>query len=145
MIIKLKRLYIPLLLVIGLRLNAQSISATSIQDSEQARFEAQVRRDTALLRLLIDGSLTYYHSNGLVETKEEFIQSVGNGKIRYNKMSRTGEINIRKYGKTAVVTGIVAVEGSLKDKPFDISLRYTSVYLKQKKYWKLIAWQSTKL
>ena len=123
---------------------AQTAVANTLPGAEQARFEAQIRQDTAALRFLLAEDLTYFHSNGLAETKNDFIQSVGNGKIRYLNISRTGETHLRTYGKTGIITGIIAVKGQINEKDFDVSLRYTSVYVKQKKIWKLVAWQSTK-
>ena len=124
---------------------AQEPDYSSPAASEQSRFEAQLRQDTAALRFLLADELTYFHSNGLAETKNDFIQSVGSGKIRYTTLTRTGETQQRAYGNTTLITGIVIAKGTINGKEFDISLRYTSVYRKQRKGWKLVAWQSTKV
>ncbi len=124
---------------------AQEPDFSSPSASEQSRFEAQLRRDTAALRILLANELTYFHSNGLAETKNEFIQSVGSGKIRYSSMERVGETQLRTYGNTTIITGTVAAKGQINGKDFDIALRYTSVYRKFKRAWQLVAWQSTKV
>jgi len=113
--------------------------------SEQMRFSAQISQDTAALHRLLADDLVYIHSNALVETKTDFIRSVGGGGIRYLAMSSTSPAEIRQWGKTAVAVGIVSVRGLYQGTEFDMRLRYTSVYRKNKGIWQLSSWQSTRL
>ena len=111
--------------------------------AEAARFRAQVEKDGLALQTLLDDDLYYLHSNGLIESKQDFITSVAGGKIVYSEMMAT-EHRIRLYGKTAVLYGLLMVRGQYEGEPFDIGLYYTSVYRKQRGDWLLVNWQSTK-
>lgn len=113
--------------------------------SEDARFAAQVARDTAALGEMVMDNLIYIHSNALVETKADFIESVGSGRIQYLAMAPIGERALARYGRTAVITGLVGVEGKYQGRTFSLKLRYTAVYRKSGGDWKLLRWQSTQV
>ncbi len=138
--IKQKYLLLPLLLVVMIQLHGQE---AAILDSEAQRFKAQVEQNTDALQLLLHDDLYYLHSNGLVETKADFITSVQSGKITYQEMYPV-ESRLRRFGKTAVVTGLVKVRGLYKGQSFNIGLYYTSVYRKERGRWQLLNWQSTR-
>jgi hypothetical protein len=117
--------------------------AQAVFDAEAARFRAQVEKDGEALQTMLDDDLYYLHSNGLVESKQDFITSVKGGKIVYSQMAST-EHRIRLYGKTAILYGLVMVGGEYEGEPFNIGLYYTSVYRKKRGKWLLVNWQSTK-
>jgi ketosteroid isomerase-like protein len=138
-----KKLFIAALLLPVLCF-AQSKKQLALQAIELQRFEAMTTKDTALLRKLLAEDLTYLHSNGLLENKEEHIANIGAGKLVYRTMEPS-EMRVRIHGKSAIVNGILHVTGNLGEKAFDLRLRYTDVYFKRKGTWKLAAWQSLKL
>ena len=78
-----------------------------------------------------------------METKADFIASVNSGKITYQEMSPVQQ-SLRRFGKTAVITGLVQVRGLYQGQAFDIELYYTSIYRKERGNWLLINWQSTR-
>lgn len=122
-----------------------SFAQKTIVTSEEARFRAQVQQDTAALQRLLADDMLYIHSNGLVESKSDFLQSIKTGKITYQAMQREGNAQVRTYGKTGIINGIVAAKGLSSGNPFDIRIRYTAVYHKKKSTWQLISWQSTRI
>lgn len=115
----------------------------AILDAEIARFKAQTQQDAMALQLLLHDDLYYLHSNGLVEDKSDFITSVNSGKITYQEMYPV-ERRLRRFGKTAIITGLVKVRGLYEGQAFDIDLYYTSVYRKERGRWQLLSWQSTR-
>ena len=119
----------------------------SLLRSEQIRFTAQVERDTQILDRLLDDDLLYIHSNGLQETKRDFIESVASGSIVYSSMSPVaGAHRITRLGrKHYLIQNVVDVAGLYRGKAFDIQLWYTSVYRKQRGVWQLLTWQSLKV
>jgi ketosteroid isomerase-like protein len=114
----------------------------AILANEHLRFQAQINQDTAILTHLLHDDLYYLHSNGLAESKAEFIKSVSTAKIVYQQMTPQQQY-IRRYGKTALLTGLLQVSGLYEGSPFDVELYYTSVYLRKKGSWYLVSWQST--
>lgn len=115
-----------------------------LMDLEKQRFLAMTQKDTLFLQKILADDLIYTHSNALIETKKDFLESIQTGKITYKSLE-SEEMKIRIYEKTAVINGLVHVVGALNGKEFDIHLRYVDVYHKNKIGWQLVAWQSVKV
>ncbi|MEO0726579.1 MAG: nuclear transport factor 2 family protein [Bacteroidota bacterium] len=138
-----KFLFACVFFLIGLTQSGAQSKYEDIFQSEQQRFKAQVQQDGKALQLLLHNDLYYLHSNGLVETKADFIASVNSGKITYQEMFPI-ERSLKRFGKTAIITGLVLVRGLYQGQSFDIKLYYTSVYRKESGRWQLLNWQSTR-
>ena len=131
---------LPIVLLLVTQLMAQD---SAILQSELQRFRAQVEQDAVALQSLLHDDLYYLHSNGLIESKSDFITSATSGKITYQEMMPV-ESTLRRFGKTAVITGLVLVRGLYQGQSFDIGLYYTSIYRKERGRWQLLSWQSTR-
>lgn len=121
------------------------VAQSTIPESEDMRFKAQVEKDTVLLRKILSDDLVYTHSNALTETKSDFIHSITSGNITYQAMQPEEGRSIRIFGKAGISNGIVQAKGLLNGNPFDIRLRYTAVYIKKRSVWMLASWQSTRI
>ncbi|GAA4470291.1 hypothetical protein GCM10023189_58610 [Nibrella saemangeumensis] len=122
---------------------AQSPEQT-VKDAEQKRFAAQVANNFAVLDQVLDNDLTYTHSSGVTDSKQSFIQSLKDGKTKYNAID-VQEQTVRVYGNTAIINGKAAVNVTSNNETKNMSLRYTDVYIKRGNDWKLVAWQSLRL
>ena len=111
---------------------------------EHLRFEAMEQKDLAFLETVLADEVTYGHSNGLMEDRAKHLEHIISADIVYEIMDPL-EMDIRTYRKSAVINGLIRVKGQYKGTDFDIKLRYTDVYQKQKRKWKLVAWQSVKV
>ncbi len=131
------------LLAPSLCLFGQSKQERALRQLERARFEAMTRRDIDALDKMLDPTLTYTHSNGLVETKAEHLDHIRTGRIVYRAL-RPLEMQVRRYGKSAVVTGVVRAQGRYRGRDFDLKLRYTAVYVKRPSGWRMVAWHSVR-
>jgi Domain of unknown function (DUF4440) len=121
-------------------LSAQS----GVLADEQQRFNAMMKQDTTFLEHHLHQHLIYIHSNALLESRADFIHSVASGAIRYENIQRE-KAQVTRFGRTAIVNGIVRVTGLLKGQPFNIQLHYTAVYRKKRGHWQLLRWQSTRI
>ena len=136
------KILLSFLLLFNISLQSQN-QKEAISRIETKRYEAMTTKDTNYLKFILADDLVYTHSNGLVESKSEFIQSIIDGKIVYGKIG-IKEQKVRCYDRTAIINGVLHVEGSLNGKEFSIDLRYTNVYIKNTD-WKLVTWQSLKI
>jgi ketosteroid isomerase-like protein len=66
------------------------------------------------------------------------------GELKVNKAVGEGR-DIRVYGDTAVVTGIVHVNATIKGEDRILHLRYLNVWVKRDGSWQLVARQATNL
>lgn len=121
-----------------------AVAQTKPIDAQQLRFNAMTQMDTVQLEKILHEDLQYAHSNGLIESKKDFIQSVALQKIKYEKIEPI-ESKVEKYGKTAIITGFCKVNGKFNNIAFEVKLRYLSVYRKKNGRWLLKSWQSLKI
>lgn len=150
-----KKLFsIALLLVLGVVALAQAAgskndkAAKEVEALERQRFEAQVKKDYAVLERLFSDDLVYTHSNGKQNNKAEYIQSIRDGKSQYDKIE-VEQLKVRAYngGKAAVVNGTITI--TLPNKPDGTPnlahLKYVVVQIKDAKHgWQVVLWQSQK-
>src|SRR6266542_3871671 len=71
--------------------------------------QGAVKQDKALLQRYLSDDLVYEHGGGKTQTKAEYIADVTTGPSHYVSFQES-EVNIRVYGKTAVLTGFVDVK-----------------------------------
>lgn len=112
--------------------------------ADARRFAAMVGGDLATLEGLLTEDLIYTHSNGLVETRAQLLESLRSGKLRYLAAERSGE-TVRLHGDTAIVTGQADLKVSAQERELTLTVRFTEVWVKSGGGWKLAAWQSTRI
>lgn len=123
---------------------SQSKKQAKIEALERQRFEAMTTKNIDFLKNVLADDLFYTHSNGLTEDKTAHLENIRTGKLQYRSI-QPEEMKLRLRRRSAIGTGIVNVTGVLNEKEFNIRLRYTDVYVKEKGKWRLVAWQSLKL
>jgi ketosteroid isomerase-like protein len=127
--------------------HAQGAAVTTARPAEEQRVlvaedeyvAAEVARDEATLRRLVDDRFAFNSGKGTVTGKEEFIQSV-------LRMAMVGqairERSVLLEGDIALVFGTADLRfgGEGKDETLQ-SLRYTSTYVKRGGQWRMLALQ----
>lgn len=120
---------------------AAEVEVRAVNDQ---RFEAMVKGDVAALDGLLSNDLTYTHSNGTVETKRQFLDSIASKILEYRFIDAK-DVQVRVHGDAAIVTGRASVKLAARGQETDLPLRFTAVYLREGGEWKLAAWQSTRV
>jgi ketosteroid isomerase-like protein len=116
-------------------------STDPIRQTAEGWYRAAIKQDAVALNKLLSDDLTYCHAGGKMQTKTEYIAAVMNGPSHYDSMTFT-DMNIRLYGKTAILTGSVDVK--LANAPV-FSVRTLHVYVKKNGLWQLAAHESTRI
>ena len=118
---------------------------TSLKAAELTRFEAQVNADAKALGTLLDDGLEYTHSNGDLDTKQSFIDSLTTGKRDYISSTTTIE-TVRIFGDVGVIRGKAKVTVGGKDRqPQDLHIGYTDIWVWKDGRWQMTAWRSARL
>src|SRR5262245_48246797 len=94
---------LSLLLLLNLSPQAGTADDAALK-VEDARFSAMVKGDAAKLDELLDPTLTYHHSTGAAQTKDEFLKAIREGALKY-KSIEVVERKVRWMGSVAVITG----------------------------------------
>lgn len=106
--------------------------------------EALLKKDAAVLKVLLHNDLSYGHSNGWLQSKEDVMADFVSGKIEYKKIE-AGEESFVVNREAVSVRSITKVEGVVNGTVFSVSLQVLQVWKKIKKRWVLIARQSVKV
>ena len=97
-----------------------------------------VRRDTALFARMLDPRFVYTE-DAAVMGKDEVIKSIRDGD-RVERATNSDMV-VHDHGNTAVVTGILRLEGSAANGRFDRRYRFTDTWLRRDGRWRIIAAQ----
>lgn len=116
----------------------------SIEQVERRRFAAMVAQDVATLEPMLAEELRYVHSNGQLENKPQFIETIRSGRLRYLAIT-VQELDVRTYGDVAVLDGLLTADAQAGNQPVKLTLRFIDVYVNRDGRWQLVAWQSTRL
>jgi hypothetical protein len=117
---------------------------TLLRAAEAIRFQAQVDADAKLLAPLLDDKLEYVHSNGDLDSKTSFIESLTTGRRDY--VSTTFSIeSLRIFGDVALIRGKAKVTVADDGRSKDLSLGYTDVWLWKDGRWQMTAWRSMRM
>lgn len=117
---------------------AQSVEQI-VLDTEDEYIEAEVHRDEAALRRLIDDRFLYNSGNGKTSSKDELIKSILGMKMVGQSVR---ERSVLVEGDIAIVFGTADLRFEEDDGAESISsLRYTSTYVNRDGQWRMLALQ----
>ena len=116
-----------------------------LENVEAQRRAAMMAADLPLLERMIDDEALYVHTNGLCETKAEYIELVRRGAYRY-RMVEQPEIKIRMLGEgVAIVTGRTILHAILPDGSIkEVDGRSVVLWAKRPDGWKMQHYQGTR-
>jgi hypothetical protein len=138
------KLFIAMMLFAGSAGAGPSKSEGAVSVAVQALRGAMLDGNKASLEALTHEKLSYGHSGGLVENREEFVEKLVSGKSDFLTMELSSQ-TIIVSGKTAIVRHLLKGATNDAGKPSDINLRVMQVWQKTGKHWKLIARQAVKI
>lgn len=128
----------------GVDFETDSNRDDAVELMERRRFAAMIAQDLEALEPMLAEELNYGHSNGEVETKAQFLDTIRTGRIRYEALD-VKKLDVRLYDDIALVAGHLACKAQVSGQPLAIDLRYTDAYVKRDGRWQLVAWQSTRV
>jgi hypothetical protein len=141
-----KKFFIALFVLLTLNGSAQSgYSPEQIQVMMKMRDlkTSLVGKDSVTLSGLLADDVTYGHTNGIIQTKAQLIRSVVSGEQDYKSIDPSNML-VRIYENTGVVTMNSKVTMNYQDKPLEMNMFVTLVWIKDNNDWKLVARQSVK-
>ncbi|HVY04646.1 MAG TPA: nuclear transport factor 2 family protein [Burkholderiales bacterium] len=118
--------------------------AADVEKMEQKRMEAVINADMTALNAIYADDFFYNTSSGSRLTKSEYLPRYASGELKVHSADSEAR-DIRVYGNTALVTGIVHVNLTTKGENKLLHLRYLNVWVKRANGWVLVARQGTNL
>jgi hypothetical protein len=137
-----------IIFLLGVLISPEVLSQSKDEKDVAGRVEqlrlAMVNADGTVLRDIAADQLSYGHSSGSIEDKNTFVNNIVSGKSDF--------VSIEIQEQTIKITGDVAIvrhklNGQTSDagKIGSLKIAVLLVWQKQKKQWKLIARQATRL
>ena len=116
----------------------------AILDLSKKKFGWMIRMKYDSLLPVLDDRLMFVHSSGWTETKQELIQDIKSGKLRYTNI-QVLEASVRIYPSTAIVTGKGKFQVTLDGNNLELNLSYTEVYVQKDGKWLLASRHANRL
>jgi hypothetical protein len=120
-------------------------NADAVLAAEDERLAAMVAADGPAMRRWMAEDLAYVHSTGTVETREELIDGLVDGRLRYLALVPSRR-EVRFLGPAAaLVSGQAGIQAAAGATTVDFDALYLAVYGFADGRWQLRAWQSLRL
>lgn len=139
------RFFLTILLFFTSLIVAAQIDSAGLKNAMVRLDKALLEKDSLVLSELLHKDISYGHSNGWVQTKKDLWNDFASGKLVYKKIANNSTTIAAINKKWGTVRTNTAVEGSVNDKGFNMTLHVLQVWMKAKKGWQLFARQSAKL
>lgn len=106
--------------------------------------QALVTKNTVSINQQTDKALSYGHSNGWIQNKNEVINDLGNGKISYHSF-KEDSISISINDNMANVRFVADINATFRGTDIgNLHLKVLEVWVKKSKRWVLFARQAVK-
>ena len=135
----------------GLTILALFIAVFSNAQTEQEKLtktikefhQALVNKNTVSINQQTDKALSYGHSNGWVETKDDVIKDLETGYIVYHSY-KEDSLNITMNGTMANARFVADIRAALNGNTNNFHLKVLEVWVKKGKRWLLFARQAVR-
>jgi len=123
--------------------NAQDKNEKAVAAAVENLRKAMVDADSTMLDKLTYAQLSYGHSGGHIDNKQEFISKITSGKSDFVSMDLSDQtIVVNK--KVAMVRHTLSAKTNDNGKPGEVHLLVLLIWQKQHGSWKLLARQAVK-
>lgn len=129
--------------VFGFGIFAQSKSTKQVEAAVHEFTKAMEDGNVQQLSRMAADQLSYGHSSGKVENKQEFLQTFASGATDFVKIDIT-EQTITISGNTAIVRHLFEADTNDNNKPGHIKLKILTVWKKVNSRWVLLARQAVR-
>jgi ketosteroid isomerase-like protein len=123
---------------------AQAGDEAAVGDAVETLRKGQFEADKVKLDQVTASQVSYGHSDGRVETKEQFITAVLNRKQKVKSLAFP-EMKVAVVGNNAIVRHIYLSESELEGKATTTRIGALQLWQKQDGGWKLLARQGFRL
>jgi hypothetical protein len=112
--------------------------------AEDRRYEALLGPDLPTLERLFHDRLSYAHSSGVRDTKDQYLEKIRNGYYDYARIDHPVE-RVDVLGNTVVVIGRMTADLTVQGTQKTIHNLALAVWTKDSGEWQLVAYASTPL
>lgn len=129
-----------LIVLIG---QAQTKKEVAVQNAVNNLIAAMISGDREALTSVASARLSYGHSGGHVEGRNEFVEKIASGKSDFVTIDLADQ-TIDIVGKTAIIRHNFNATTNDGGKPSTVKLKVLLIFQKEKGSWKMLARQAVK-
>ena len=120
------------------------IDSIGLKNTMQQLDKALLEKNESVLRSVLHKDISFGHSNGWIQTRDDILNDFKSGKLVYNKFENNSSAIVSISKKYATVKTNSNAEGTVNGTAFKLTLHVMQFWIKTKKGWQLIARQSAK-
>lgn len=140
------RLLLPIILSFAVAAAADDTALNArLTAADDARIAAMRSPDREKLAAVFADDLHYAHSNGVVDTKTSFIDTLTSGKTKYVGYDHVERTFTHPAPGIALMSGRARIQAETAKGKMDSILSYLAVWREENGQWRFLAWQSCKL
>ncbi len=125
---------------------AEESTLAKLAALDDRRVEATKAADRVGLEAILSEELHYAHSNGLVDTKDSFMELVTSGKTKYVEIDYEERKFTVPAPQIALMTGRARIVVQTHSGGMDVVLSFLAVWRQEADgNWRFLAWQSCRL
>jgi hypothetical protein len=121
------------------------IDSVGLKNAMQQLDKALLQKDEVVLKSILHKEVSYGHSNGWIQSKDDILNDFKSGKLTYNNIQNNSSAIVKISEKYATVKTNTNADGVVNGTEFKLMLHIMQFWVKTKKGWQLIARQSAKL
>jgi len=121
-----------------------SAQQNDIENAVNTLTKLMITPDSAALDKLVLDKLSYGHSSGKIQNKQEFMHSLLSAESDFVEINLTDQM-VTVQGKTALVRHTLSAKTNDKNVPGTVKLYILLIWSKEKGGWKLLGRQAVKV
>ncbi len=110
-----------------------------LADIQQQLAKAWVAGDRAAIERIIAPDWSVTGTDGRVGGRADVLRDVFETKVHRISVLEIDDVSVRVFGETAVVTGRTHGRGEYSNVPYDVTLRFTDVFVRRDGRWQAVA------
>lgn len=114
-------------------------------EADNARIDAMRNPDRDALAAIFSDELHYAHSNGVVDSRESFLEILVSGKMKYVGYDHLERSFTFPAPGIALMNGRARIQAESEKGKMDSALSYLAVWREEGGEWRFLAWQSCRL
>src|SRR5689334_4524235 len=109
------------------------VDSGGLKDAMQKLDKALLQKDEVVLRSVLNKDVSYGHSNGWIQSKDDILNDFKSGKLTYINIENNSSAIVRINNKYATVKTNTNAEGAVNGTAFKLTLHVMQFWIKTKK------------
>ena len=119
-----------------------NIDKEAVSQADAGRRQAMMAADPVALETFLSDTLTYVHTNGVVESKQDLLAKLARGAVRYQALNQL-ESSVDLIGEVGVLSSLTDLEIEVKQSLIKFRSRALAVWVLEDGRWRLRRYQAT--